>query len=63
MHFIRDGGGGGGGSNTTGVETRGEGETQVISILKLLVLHDTCDFSLLFFLGGGGGGRVAMLFI
>ena len=37
-----------------GVETRGEGETELISVLKLLVhyvpvLHDTCDFSLLFF--------------
>ena len=42
--------GGGGG----GVETRGEGETELISVLTLLVryvpvLHDTCDFSLLFF--------------
>ena len=26
-----------------------EGETEVISVLKLLVLKDTCDFSLLFF--------------
>ena len=34
------------------VEARGEGETGVISVLKLSVcyvcLHDTCDFSLLF---------------
>ena len=38
-----------------GVEASGEVETEVTSVLKLLVcwvpvLHDTCGFSLLFFL-------------